>query len=497
MIGPLTSSALRVTAAIDEIQAEILRAEDFLDALEDKRRHLQSIKDDYKTVLSPVRRVPAEVLAEIFPVYSENGGSKPRYNVFDVKAGPWVLSRVCRLWRQVLYSLCPSSWTTFMVPTYPRMRRDPTSLLKAALSRCGNRQLEFIFCGPSWDPRDADMEVRRTSKSLFQILLSLSHRWKFVTLDIVHELFQLLSSVRAKIPCLETCNITTDPITGPFNALEFAPISTSNLVTFSDDRMTDYFGSLHQMYLDIIRDSPFLEELEVAHQGEAEGILPVATPFIVHPALRRLAIREGSFIGSLELPKLASVAIQEGPRAAFPDVLPALHDLIIRSGCSLTSLTITDTLDDDIIPILSWSPQLTNLSFCLTQWNENSDSILQTVVERMAETTIRSSSDLNRNKLVLIPLLEKLSIDMHDRRSRLRGEVEVGFVDSNFVNMLKGRLNCENPLRSVSIKTSTRLLRFSRLDEDDIKQLVKWRDESKLEDLSIESGWSPDGNIIV
>ncbi|KAK0444416.1 hypothetical protein EV421DRAFT_1800951, partial [Armillaria borealis] len=489
MIGPLRSSALRVSATIDEIQAEILRTSDFLKALQDKRRHLQLIEEDYKAVLSPVRRVPSEVLAEIFYACSGNEKSEWGYNVFHVKAGPWVLSRVCRLWRQVSRSLCPSSWATFSVPVPQKLRKDPISLLKVALSHCGNRRLKFIFHGPRWDSRDVDMEVRRTSKSLFQILLSLSHRWKSVDLDITQELFQLLPSVRGKVSCLETCIISTGPITESFNALEFAPslkcltfkglrdcllpvpVSTSNLVKFSDDRATDYFGHLHQMYLDIVRGSPSLEEFEVRHQGQAEGDLLVATPRIIHPTLHTLAIREASFMRSLELPELESVDIQKnfpevGDRSTFPDVLPALHDLIMRSRCSLTYLSIADTvLDDNIISILSLSPQLAYLG--------TPDFILQTVIEKMAETTINSSGD---NELSLIPLLEEFSVSMYDRRSRFREVVEVGFVDGNFVNM------------SVTVNGSTRFLRFTGVDSDDVEQLVKWRDENRFEELAIPVG---------
>ncbi|KAK0499688.1 hypothetical protein EDD18DRAFT_1441959 [Armillaria luteobubalina] len=104
MIESLRSSALRVSATIDELQAEILRTNDFLNTLQDKHQHLQRIEEDYKAVLSPVRRVPSssEVLAEIFYACSENKKSKWGYNIFDAKAGPWVLSRVCRSWLQDL-----------------------------------------------------------------------------------------------------------------------------------------------------------------------------------------------------------------------------------------------------------------------------------------------------------------------------------------------------------------------------------------------------------
>lgn len=84
---------------------------------------------------------------------------------------------------------------------------------------------------------------------------------------------------------------------------------------------------------------------------------------------------------------------------------------------------------------------------------------------------------------------------MSDRRSRFREEVEVGFVDSNFVYMLKVRLDCASPLRFVNVNGSTRLLRFTGADGDDVLQLVKWRDENKFEKLAIQSGWGPESTL--
>lgn len=138
------------------------------------------------------------------------------------------------------------------------------------------------------------------------------------------------------------------------------------------------------------------------------------------------------------------------------------------------------------------SPELPKLASLhiqesLTQWSEDSDPFLQDVIESMAETITDSSGD---HELVLIPLLQDFFVGIYDRWSFYREEAEVGFVNSNFVYMLKVRLDCASPPTVRQINASTRLLdlRFTEVDDNDIEQLVKWRDENKFEELAIHSG---------
>ncbi|KAJ7871016.1 hypothetical protein B0H13DRAFT_1458000, partial [Mycena leptocephala] len=57
-------------------------------------------------ILSPLRRVPPEVLAEIFSwtVPAVTNTSNPDPGKVDVAAGPWVLTYVSSLWRAVAVS---------------------------------------------------------------------------------------------------------------------------------------------------------------------------------------------------------------------------------------------------------------------------------------------------------------------------------------------------------------------------------------------------------
>lgn len=137
MLGPLKSSARHVTSALDETLAEIRRVSDVLKILEDKRQQLEEIDSEYKSALAPIRRVPPEIIMEIFYAYTGEDGF---YDVFDVNDGSWVLSRVCRRWRHVSISLCPSIWARMLIKV---TNDDPTPLLTTALSHSANCKLDF------------------------------------------------------------------------------------------------------------------------------------------------------------------------------------------------------------------------------------------------------------------------------------------------------------------------------------------------------------------
>lgn len=140
--------------------------------------------------------------------------------------------------------------------------------------------------------------------------------------------------VRGNVPNLEVCHINPRQfdVDGTFDALEPAPrlkhlhlkklkyrqamtVTARNLVSFSDDRMKDFDGLLHSMYLGILRESPNLEIFDIRHFCPPDIELLVATPRIVHLTLQKLVVWEIAFINSLELPALKSLEIYRG---AYP-----------------------------------------------------------------------------------------------------------------------------------------------------------------------------------
>ncbi|PBL02377.1 hypothetical protein ARMGADRAFT_1023646 [Armillaria gallica] len=150
-IGPLEESRKSVRHSLLQVQKEISILQQSLTALKQKEAHLLVADDELRGVLSPIRRLPREILAEILSLVPE---PKPRsyyddkavqfHDVSDTSSGyglPWTLSYVCQEWRTILISLCPQLWTNLDIGSHPEPKKNPLALLREALKRSGDRPL--------------------------------------------------------------------------------------------------------------------------------------------------------------------------------------------------------------------------------------------------------------------------------------------------------------------------------------------------------------------
>ncbi|KAE9397750.1 hypothetical protein BT96DRAFT_883530, partial [Gymnopus androsaceus JB14] len=77
-----------------------------LDHLEDTLKRLRGAVKEHKEMLNPVRRLPFDVLQEIFlhgaGMYTDAGSHFGSIShSLDLTSPPWVYGRVCRWWKQV------------------------------------------------------------------------------------------------------------------------------------------------------------------------------------------------------------------------------------------------------------------------------------------------------------------------------------------------------------------------------------------------------------
>ncbi|KAK0491405.1 hypothetical protein IW261DRAFT_86848 [Armillaria novae-zelandiae] len=492
MLGPLKSSALHVTSALDETLAEIRHVSDVLKILENKRRQLEEIDSEYKSALAPIRRVPPEIIMEIFYAYM---GEYEFYDVFDVNDGPWVLSRVCRKWRHVSISLCPSIWASMLIKVTDG---DPTSLLTTALSYSANCKLDFSVI---------DISI---NTELFDELMSQSRRWRSAYFNVFPWLMERLLLVRGNVPNLELCHINLRPFQVgadvTFDALDPAPrlkhlhlknlecnqamiVTARNLVSFSDDRMEDFDGLLHSMYLGIFRGSPNLETFDIRH-FTLDNALLVATPRIVHLTLQKLVVWETAFVSSLKLPALKSLEICRGAHPPLyitpPGMLLALHNLIEVSRCSLTHFFFSSPmLDNHVLSILDLCPGLISLQFHMTDWTADSDLVLRSLTTRMTE---KDESQCYPSP-VMMPELEKYEIVV---LVAANGMKSMDFVDSAFVQMVETRLvKYQAPLADIVIWSLVDGLSLARFTDEDIETLEGF---SYYSDINIQARM--DGELV-
>ncbi|KAK7027611.1 hypothetical protein R3P38DRAFT_2526470 [Favolaschia claudopus] len=91
---------------LSKLEHDIKRVESALNALQTNHDNLQAELDGYKSILSPIRRVPPEVLGEIF-LYLVPSADKthPHCDSLARISLPWKLGQICCRWRAVALSL--------------------------------------------------------------------------------------------------------------------------------------------------------------------------------------------------------------------------------------------------------------------------------------------------------------------------------------------------------------------------------------------------------
>ncbi|KAF5375275.1 hypothetical protein D9758_000288 [Tetrapyrgos nigripes] len=131
---------------LESLNSEIIRLENALSGLKAERDHLQSYVDQHRNLLSPFRRLPPEIISEIF-IRCLPEDSRPTHSLSET---PLLLGTICRNWREVALST-PYLWSCINVvlPTSGSMhllcasidrRRDG---VEAWLSRAGELPLSF------------------------------------------------------------------------------------------------------------------------------------------------------------------------------------------------------------------------------------------------------------------------------------------------------------------------------------------------------------------
>ncbi|PBK67907.1 hypothetical protein ARMSODRAFT_1004989 [Armillaria solidipes] len=139
---------LRTNLPPSEQEANLRKTElsDVCDALEELDQKIEQAQTGasllLKTVLSPVRRLAPEILMEIFR-WATKGFPEGAFDITDLTCGPWVISHVSSLWREVVLS-CSELWSCFYIerpdPNSPALGSAP-KILNTALMRSGKHDL--------------------------------------------------------------------------------------------------------------------------------------------------------------------------------------------------------------------------------------------------------------------------------------------------------------------------------------------------------------------
>ncbi|KAG7442115.1 uncharacterized protein BT62DRAFT_457885 [Guyanagaster necrorhizus] len=299
-----------IRALQDDFRETVVRYHTALDKALMLRKELVKTKSIYATILAPVRRLPTEILIQIF-LHSIGR----HFTLFSITRGPWVLGKVCSRWRQVVLST-PELWSVFtLFPRgNPRLLSNPTvliSLLDTALRLSGQRNI-CIY---------ADVSIGRLKDAVEDIWKHLSlhsHRWKDIRLQMADSFAPLDAVPKDGLPALEKLSLSmvNSMHDHPCDALNNSPRLT-NLTLINDGGSLMTAGlPWHQLthlallsrgtlpeVLRLLRLSPRLQVLE-ALGTRIQDSWAVPLERVPHPSLRRLQVSDVMIPQHLILPAL-------------------------------------------------------------------------------------------------------------------------------------------------------------------------------------------------
>ncbi|KAJ7155825.1 hypothetical protein C8R46DRAFT_434201 [Mycena filopes] len=195
----IKSTASQIDVRMVAIDEEIASLRRRLQQLTDERQSLVRLRSRNSAIVSPLRRFPPEVLAEVFTWTLPAAWSLSGYP-FSSDDSPWSLTHVSRSWRAIAIST--SSLWSLVVIDYPR-DWDPAGLyplpmLETHVARA--QKLKIHFYGQERCEHAPQIEV-------FKYLASHCSRWEELSLSLTTGLVPLLSSLQDRIPSLCRLNI--------------------------------------------------------------------------------------------------------------------------------------------------------------------------------------------------------------------------------------------------------------------------------------------------
>lgn len=363
------------------LEEEILRSTSSLErATRERERVLREI-EAYRVVSSPIRRLPADIISEIFLTCrgeDTSNGDPPEVNSVDVTHMPWVLVQVCSRWRNLGTSES-RLWSRISIDLDAAVSRRTAEVafrLGLHLQRSGTTLLTVFL----------QSSIRTVPTGLLPVLLPSSYRWKTAAFVLDRKSLNRMSRIRGSLQALRTLKIE---VTGPedvpgmpatFDSFEFAPELRNFQVTSAADissrwlvpwkQLTNYtwFDPKTQcavpQHMDVLRRMHNLEEcgLECGPSSNYAG------PIITMEKLLDLHIFEANERASsnltrhLVLPAVVDIFV-EGVSSDFDSLVP-LASLITRSHCHLTRLTtsLPDMDGDSLLQVLQVVPTLKWLS---------------------------------------------------------------------------------------------------------------------------------------
>lgn len=431
----ISSNTLAVSSLLQEAQKdrqrcnqELSRLYSAIFSLENDRLDLDKLIGEYLSLLSPVRKLPDELLREIFGHLCYGATVTRRLPAH------FRLSMVCARWRRIMLT-SSTLWSDFTILCHPDFR---LSVLDSFLERSGQSPLTFRV--------RLDTRLHGTHYTLefllpvFSRLAAHCARWLDITIALqkIDSVQAALGCVAGRLPVLRSLTFTPDIEIAATDLTMFsnAPQLRTARVFLQPLRMALPWEQLTKLTVDY-RDmfalcdsstTPNLEYLSLV-DSQFTSTRDAAPQCVITSTLHSLFLQDIGVaalawaLPCCTLPKLQSLMMKgfefHGQWPKKP-----LEDFLSRSNCSITTLTVDiwGMSSDNLVGFLRCTPSLNSLTLNLHESTSAADTF----------NALNYHGPLSLNSIFypLVPTLQVLDVTL-----LTAGD----FTANAYINMIKSR----------------------------------------------------------
>jgi hypothetical protein len=357
MISQRQAQLSEVTHRLASTEVAVAKIRDFQRQLLEQRKQIVASMEAHQGLISCIRRLPPEILAEIFM------RCLPHQLCIKPKSGtaPLILTRICSRWRTVVLNT-PRLWRSLDLgcPGRPKMLQENVAFLQNWLSRARGCPLSLVVDACYWGRDNAHKELAELLQPYTSQLARLSFRFNEATvLELLLKDVPMLEHLtlrgeirswnRRKIsmtqpePRLRSINLWSNYLT-PDDLSLFDPgwanLSRVKVVL----RFSPTESNVHAFWT-LLQHCPNLDEFvfsTVLATHADMTICPLGT--LRHAKLRSLHVavmQAGLFVNPLTLPNLRHLRISCA-RIPITWRQEEFKAFLSRSQCQLETLKIVD-----------------------------------------------------------------------------------------------------------------------------------------------------------